>query len=155
MRSCGIRCVLLPLWMVLLLVTSCVSFCAAQSKEENVKEFLTCLKANKEQKIYDISFHVNRKNYITDNELRKRYVAMASEALNKYLISPERMWDSLTFPDQSRTLFIPLIAGRDSAVRANIVLSFPPATISDKVYDFQIDINNSTGGKVTAPLRVH
>jgi hypothetical protein len=141
--------------MGLLLAAGSVSFCAAQSKEENVKEFLICLKANKEQKIYDISYHVKRTTYITDNELRKRYVAVASEALNKYLISPQRKWDSLTFPDQSRKLFIPLIAGKDSTERAIVVLSFPPATISDKVYDFEIFNNNGTGGQLTAPRRVH
>ena len=155
MQSFGICRALLSLWMGLVLAAGGSSSCTAQSREDNVKEFLACLKANNEQKIYAVSYHINGKNNITDNELRKKNVVLASKALNKYLISSERRWRSQTFPlFGSRTLTIPLIAGSDSAVHATLILSFPPATLSDKVYDFEI-FNNNTGGQITAPQRVN
>lgn len=144
----------------LLLVTAFACPCAAQTREANarefpatVNEFLTCLKANDQQKIYDISYHVTARNYITDSVLRRQYVETASKALNQYPISPRSMWWSEKLPDGSSTLTIPLISGIDSADRAEIVLRFPPEAVSNKVYNFNAYFKTDRSGGIVAPQR--
>ena len=141
--------------ILLLLATGFISTCAAQFKDERVEEFLGYLKVNDEQKIFKISYPLNVKNNITDNDLRKRNVAMASELLNKYLVSPKNKWQRIIIePDKSRTVEIPLISGGDSLIHAIITLYFPPASVSDRVYTFKV-VKNDPKLKIEAPQVTH
>jgi hypothetical protein len=141
----------------LLFAVGVTSTCAAQSREESTKEFLGYLKANNEQKVYDISYHVDAKNYITDNALRKQYVAYASECLNKYRLSPRTRWYTEEISGGASWLYIPLFAGNDTTtVQATITLRFPPPAISNRVYNFTIvKKDNQPKGVIMAPQRVN
>jgi hypothetical protein len=115
------------------------------------------LKANDQQKIYEISYHVDTRNYITDSSLRKQYVKYASENLKKYRIAPRIKWFTEQIPGGASWLYIPLFAESDTtAIQATITLRFPPAVVSNKVYDFRIEKTldfTKSKGVIEAPKR--
>ena len=140
-------------YISLFLAAGTISYCAGQSRDENIKEFLGYLKANDQQKIYDIGYHVRRTNSIMDSSLRRQYVAMAAEALNKYVVSPESKWIIENLQNGASVIHIGLISPSDSTPQASINLFFPPAAVSDKVYSFMVILKGD--GKIVAPLRTN
>jgi hypothetical protein len=129
---------------------------AAQSKEENIQVFLKHLKENDQQKIYDISYHVDsRSNFIMNAEMRKFNVAMASKGINKYGLSPRGKWYTTQIYGGASELNIPLFNANDTTAQMTITLSFPPAAVSNKVYNLNVDVAlKHTNRAFESPLRV-
>src|SRR5579871_2592954 len=99
---------------------------AAQSREENIRVFLKYLKENDQQKIYDISYHVDSKSKIIMNaETRKGNVAIASKGINKYGLSPREKWYTTQIYGGVSELHIPLFDANDTTAQMTIILSFP------------------------------
>jgi hypothetical protein len=155
MRYPGSRLFFFSILAIVLLMDSALLSCSAQTKEENIKEFLSGLKENNEQKIYDISYHVDSKNNITYDDLRKQYVAVASRVINKYGLSPKSKWYIEQLPGGTSTVNIPLFSGNDTTAQSTLILSFPPAGVSNKVYNFRVESRSpSTDRTLFAPPRV-
>ena len=156
MRYFGSRVFFLPLSVLLLFAAGVQLSCRAYSREENIREFLQCLKENDQQKIYDISYHDDTRNGITDNDVRKGRVSSASRAIKKYGLSPQSKWHTEQIYGGSSELSIPLFAGNDTTVRYTIFLYFPPPAVSNKVFNFDVNSgmerNNSP---LLAPSRVN
>lgn len=130
---------------ILTIILSCVTFCycSGQEKDKYVDTVLQCFKANNEQKLYEISYHINeRSNGITNDAYRKQYVRTVSERIAKYGIPPKDKWYVKQGAAGSYSLNIPIFSGQDATshlLESVLVLQFPPPNVSYKVYDFRLN----------------
>jgi hypothetical protein len=151
----------LILYKTLLVLLGCISLNAchsnspAEERRENLLKFISYLKENNQQKIYEISYHHNVQNNITNASLRKQWVKAAADMLAKYGIPPESKWQTKSEPSGAVSVIIPLFSGRDTLTHfkeSKLVISFPPENISTKVFAFNLFNDYDYGdGPLQAP----
>jgi hypothetical protein len=153
----------LPLLFNLFLLTtmlqlSCTGQDSASERDRNVLKFLALLKDNNEGAIYDISYHVNYRNNITDEALRKQYVRAAAELINKYGIPPKDKWTTRKESSGAFVITIPFFKGNDTASRlteCSVTIDCPPEPVSHKPFDFVLwETRKEPNQDLTAPPRV-
>jgi hypothetical protein len=121
---------------------------------ETANKILECLKNNQSDKILDYTY--SGSNNISDKETRDFQVNKASKFINKFSIPDKSKWKVIHDPNNNfdRLLIsIPVFSGYDSTFnleKAEIVIAFPPAQISDKMY--RLEIADKYKLKPTIPL---
>jgi hypothetical protein len=139
-------CLFLLSFFLQMAVTSCTEHKdELTSKQEQAKRFIDLLEKNDQDGIYDISYHVDYRNSITDESHRKMMVNAAHTLIKRYGLPPMGRW--LIQKTREREIggyfvTIPLFSGFDSVhkvKKAAIVIQFPPERISDKACDFRVD----------------
>ncbi len=129
----------------LTIILWCVIFCSCsgQKKDKYVDTVLQCFKTNNEQKLYEISYHINEgSNGIANDAYRKQYVRVVSGLIAKYGIPPKNKWYVKQGPARTYSLNIPIFSGKDTTSRlleSILVLQFPPPNVSYKVFDFSLN----------------
>jgi len=132
---------ILPVLLGCVCLNACQSSSPAEERRANVLRFISYLKENNEQKIYETSYHTNWQNNITNASLRKQWVKATADMIAKYGIPPESKWQTRPDPSGAINVIIPLFAGRDTSTRlreSKLVVSFPPENISAKVFAFNL-----------------
>ena len=133
-------------YIVLLLLILPVCSCEFSERGKKLKEtieFVNLLKENKQQEVYDITYHVD--DNITDSESRTFYVRKAAQLIQKYGLPSTDKWaySYNAHNNFDRYQFrIPLFDGFDSTnnlLHAAIIISFPPRAISARIYSYDIE----------------
>jgi hypothetical protein len=115
-----------------------------EARLKTADKFIECLANNTPDKILDYTYpDVDHK--INDKESRDFYVNKASKFIKKFGLPPKDKWTIKYDPQNNfeRLLItIPIFKGYDSTfnlLQADIVISFPPPQISDKIYHYEIE----------------
>lgn len=124
--------------------------CSSQSTEKDkklaeVEKFVGYLKENKPDEIYEMAYHEDHENSVTDKESREFYVAQAAELIKKNGLPPKAKWVYSYEPNniiQRHRFKIPLQYDSISQkLCIELVIAFPPPEISNKIFKFTIDRN--------------
>jgi hypothetical protein len=115
----------------------------AEQREKEVYTFLAHVKANDAQGVNDMSYHVNYPCNVTDERMREHYVKIIADLIAKYGIPGKDKWITKLDHNGSggASVTIPIFPGKDadtSLTEARIIIKFPPATISEKMFDFEL-----------------
>ena len=131
--------------LLLTMLTSCKgqdSF--VETRLKTADKFVECLKHNTPDKILDYTYpDVDHK--ISDKESRDFYVNKAFKFIKKFGLPTKDKWIIKYDPQNNferLVITIPLFKGYDTVfnlLKADIVLTFPPPQISDKIYTYNID----------------
>jgi hypothetical protein len=130
-----------------------------KEKQKQVEQFVSYLKDNNQQAIYDICFHASSGFHITNEAMRIRYVKSASDLIHKYGLTPKSKW-IFTSDDYhhlySYVVEIPLSINPDSSaalhlIKASIMIYFPPEQISNLIFEFNIFSKTNFNGTVEPP----
>lgn len=140
----------LTLLLVLLLlgVTSCQDPTDdfGSGRREAVEQFVQYLKENNEQGVYEMTWHGDLPDNITNEELRRRDVQRAAEVIRRYGLPAERLWVYRVDPSNKTTPYsvtIPLLK-KSNAEQVRIFIAFPPAEVSDKISRYTITAPDAT-----------
>jgi hypothetical protein len=144
--------------LVLTMLTSCKgqdSF--VETRLKTADKFVECLKNNASDKILDYSYpDVDHK--ISNKESRDFYVNKAFKFIKKFGLPKQDKWIIKYDPQNNferLVITIPLFKGYDTVfnlLRADIVLTFPPPQISDKIYTYNIDDDYKMKPLIAPPL---
>lgn len=137
----SIRLILLQV-LLLLGITSCEDPTDAfgSDRREAVEQFVQHLKNNDEQGVYEMAFHGDMPDNITNEELRRRDVQRAAEVIKRYGLPSERLWLYTVDPNNKThpySVTIPLLK-KSNVEQVRIYIAFPPAEISDKISRYTI-----------------
>ena len=131
--------------IILTTLTCCVEPRSKKNlKEKDAEKFVELLKKNDQKGVYDLCYHSNYRDNITDESTRTMYVKSAYELIDKYGIPHKDKWIFHHDPNDKfdrYTITIPLFSGFDisnSLKSAEIIISFPPEQISDKIYRYEV-----------------
>lgn len=150
-------------WMVICLVVlthfACGQSNQIKDKEKQVEQFLSYLKDNNQQAIYDMCFHVSSGYNITKDNMRIHYVRAASELIQQYGLPPKSQWiftSDVNSHLYSYVVEIPLPIKPDTSsakhlVKASFLIYFPPEQFSNLIFDFNIMEETNFHGKLQAP----
>jgi hypothetical protein len=143
----------------LLLLLTLFTCCKNQNSfvEKRLKtadQFVECLVNNTPDKILDYTYpDVDHK--IREKEARTFYVNKASKFIKKFGLPAKNKW-IINYDAKNNferlLITIPLFKGYDSTfnlLQADIVIAFPPAQISDKIFHY--DIKDDYAVKTTEP----
>jgi len=134
-----------PISILLILVI--LTSCKRQNKlvEERLKtvdKFVQCLANNTPDKILDYTYpYIDDK--ISNKEFRDFYVNKAFEFIKKFGLPSKDKW-IINYNLQNNSdivITIPLFKGYDTTynlLKADIVLTFPPPQMGDKIYKYEI-----------------
>ncbi|MBN8675572.1 MAG: hypothetical protein J0L56_15685 [Chitinophagales bacterium] len=115
-----------------------------ETRLKTAEKFIECLKNNSSDKILDYSYP-DIDDKISDKESRDFYVNKAYNFIKRFGLPTKDKWIVKYDPQNNferLIIIIPLFKGYDTVfnlLRADIVLTFPPPQISDKVYTYIID----------------
>lgn len=109
-------------------------------RRKAVEQFVQYLKENNEQGVYQVTYHGDLPDNITNEELRRRDVQKASEIIRRYGLPSERLWEFRVDTSNHATpysVFIPLLR-KSNTEQAHIYIAFPPAGVSDKISRYTV-----------------
>jgi hypothetical protein len=109
-------------------------------RRKAVEQFVQYLKENNEQGVYQVTYHGDLPDNITNEELRRRDVQKASEIIRRYGLPAERLWEfrvDTSNPATPYSVLIPLLR-KSNTEQAHIYIAFPPAGVSEKISRYTI-----------------
>ena len=118
--------------------------------------FLKYIKEGNEQQVYDMAYHVDYPNNITSPNKRKDMVEKVSDLINKFGLPSHDKWIfKRTALDYE--VHIPISNYNDTNTvlkNVEIIISFPPPKVSNKIFDFDFDgdLDTSKLKPVMAPF---
>lgn len=142
-----VRFILLP-GLLLWVITSCQDPADdfGSDRRRAVEQFVQHLKNNNAQGVYEMTWHGDLPDNITDEELRKRDVQRAAEVIRRYGLPSERLWVYRVDPSNKTAPYsvtIPLLK-KSNVEQVRIYIAFPPAEVSDKISRYTITAPDAT-----------
>lgn len=110
------------------------------NRREAVKQFVQYLKENNEQGVYQMTYHGDMPDNITNEELRRRDVRRAAELISRYGLPAQHLWRYTVDTNNKLAPYsvtIPLLK-KSNTEQAGIYIAFPPEEVSDKISHFII-----------------
>jgi len=140
--------------VLLILVLLNISCTHTLSKKDEifseVDKFLDYAKQDNEKAIYRMSYHVNYRNHITDEDSRKTMANQFSRLINKYGIPSHEKW-LLEQTSLDYQVHIPILNFDEpnmAVKNVELVISLTPPGIANKIYDFNVRNEIDTSKKV-------
>lgn len=146
----------------ILLILTILPACKAQdafieARLNTAKKFVECLANNTPEKILNYTYS-GIDDKIDEKESRDFYVNKAYKFIKKFGLPTKDKWDIKYDPKNNferLVIKIPLFKGYDTTfnlLKADIILTFPPPQISDKIYRYEIADEYEIKPTISAPV---
>jgi hypothetical protein len=128
--------------LLLLGITSCndANNSFGPERKKAVEQFVQHLKNNNPQGVYEMTWHGDMPDNITNEELRRRDVVRASEMISQYGLPPRQQWRYTADTGNAAAPYSVTITllEKSNTEQARIYIAFPPPEVSDKIYRYII-----------------